>query len=188
MAAIAHAHCFPGVPLRTSRLLATLAVPVRLAGLLGGCSFEIGGADAVSKTELEKQVAGLYTADNPDDEITATCEGELAAEVDATTDCEVLVGEETANVHVTVSKVDGSDVEFELAPYVPAERVAETIKANLASQNYQVETVECEDELAGELEATTTCQALPADGDGTIQVTVTQVDGLLVNFNYEVVA
>ena len=162
---------------------ATVAV---FAGLvLTGCSFSMGGASAVSQEDLEKQVAGLYEAE---DDITAECEGELPAEVDATTDCHLSVGDAEADVHVTVSKVDGDDVEFTSAPYVPADKVAETIKSSLGSQGYQVETVECEDELAGKLEATTTCTAQPAEGDGTIEVTVTQAQGLMINFDYEVVS
>lgn len=172
--------------MRTS--LAHLLAAVACTAGLAGCSFSIGGPDAVTQSELEKQVADLYTADDPEAEITADCEGELDAEVDATQDCHVNVGEESADVHVTVTKIDGQDVEFEAAPYVPAERVAETIKASLGDQGYQVDSVECEDELAGELGATTTCAAKPAEGDGSIEVKVTQVDGLMVNFNYEVVS
>ena len=172
--------------MRTS--LAHLLAAVACTAGLAGCSFSIGGPDAVTQPELEKQVADLYTADDPEAEITADCEGELDAEVDATQDCHVNVGEESADVHVTVTKIDGQDVEFEAAPYVPAERVADTIKGSLADQGFQVDSVECEDELAGELGATTTCAAKPAEGDGTIEVKVTQVDGLMVNFNYEVVS
>lgn len=168
--------------------LAHLLTAAVCAAALTGCSFSVGGPDAVPQSELEKQVADLYTADDPEAEITADCEGELAAEVDATQDCHVNVGEESADVHVTVTEVDGQDVEFEAAPFVPAERVAGTIKANLGDQGFQVDSVECEDELAGELGATTTCAAKPAQGDGTIEVKVTQVDGLMVNFNYEVVS
>jgi len=172
--------------MRTS--LAHVLAAVACTTALAGCSFSIGGPDAVTQSELEKQVADLYTADDPEAEITADCEGELAAEVDATQDCHVNVGEESADVHVTVTKVEGEDVEFEAAPFVPAERVADTIKASLGDQGFQVDSVECEDELAGELGATTTCAAQPAEGDGTIEVKVTQVDGLMVNFNYEVVS
>lgn len=156
--------------------------------VLTGCSFSVGGADAVTQADLEEQISGLYTADDPEAEITADCAGELAAEVDAQQDCHVNVGEEEADVHVVVTKVNDGDVDFETTPYVPAERVAETIKSSLADQEYEVDTVECEAELLGQLDETTTCTAQPADGEGTIEVSVTQVDGLMVNFNYEVVS
>lgn len=150
-----------------------------------GCSTT---ADSVTQSELEKQVASLYTADDPEADITADCEGALDAKVDATQDCHLDVGEESADVHVVVTEVGEEDVNFEATPYVPAERVAETIKSSLADQGYEVESIECEDELVGELDSTTTCTATPAEGAGTIEAKVTSVDGLMVNFNYEVVA
>lgn len=159
-----------------------------LALVASGCSFSFGGPEAVTQAELEKQVAGIYTADDPDAEIAAECEGTLEPEVDATQDCHLTVGEEEADVHVVVTEVGDDAVDFEARPFVPAERVGETISASLADQGYEIESVECDDELAGELEATTTCTALPAEGDGAIEVKVTSVDGLMVNFNYEVVS
>lgn len=155
---------------------------------VAGCSFSVGGPDTVTEAELEKKLAGLYEPDNPDVEIEADCAGTLEAEVDATQDCHLTVGEEEADVHVVVTKVGDEDVDFEATPYVPADRVAETIKASLGDQGYQVDSVECDDELVGELDATTTCTASPADGEGAIEVKVTSVDGLMVNFNYEVVS
>lgn len=156
--------------------------------VLAGCSFSIGGADAVTTSELEEQIASLYTPDDPDAEITAECEGELAAEVDATQDCHLVVGEEEADVRVVVTEVGDETVDFEASPFVPADLVAETIKGSLVSQGFEVETVECEDELPGEVDATATCTATPSDGAGTIEVVVTSVEGLLVNFDYEVVS
>ena len=84
-----------------------------------------------------------------------------------------------------VTKVDGSDVEFETQTFVPAERLADTLKTQLADQGFEVETVECDGELVGEVDATTECTAAPAEGDGVLEVTVTEVDGLMINFNYE---
>ena len=158
------------------------------AVLVASCSFSLGGADAVTTSELEKQIASLYTADDPEAEITAECDGELKAEVDATQECHLEVGEESADVRVVVTKIEDDVVDFESTPFVPADRVAETIKNSLSSQGYEVETVECADELPGELDATATCTATPADGSGTIEATVTSVEGLMVNFDFEVVS
>ncbi len=166
------------------QFLAALSV----AALLSGCSFAFGGADAVTKAELEEQMATLYTPDDSEAEITAECGGELAAEVDATQECHLVVGEQEADVRVVVTKVGDDVVDFTATPFVPADRVALTIKDSLSAQGFEVETVECEDELPGELDATTTCTATPAEGGGAIEVTVTSVEGLMVNFNYEVVS
>lgn len=169
------------------RLVPAFSVAVSVL-VLSGCSFSFGGPDAVTQAELEKQIAALYTPDNPGETIEAECAGTLAAEVDATQDCHLTVGEEEADVHVVVTKVGDEEVDFEATPFVPAERVAETIKSSLADQGYQVDTVECDGELLGQLDETTTCTAAPADGEGTIEVKVTSVEGLMVNFNYEVVS
>jgi hypothetical protein len=165
-----------------------IALAAVLALLLTGCSFSFGGPEAVEQAELEKKVAGLYEADDPDTELTADCEGDLAAEVDATQDCHISGGDQSADVRVVVTDVGDEQVDFEATPFVPADRVAETIKASLADQGITVETVDCADELLGEVDATTTCTAAPAEGEGTIEVVVTSVEGLMVNFNYEVVA
>ncbi len=162
----------------------TLLALVVCAAAVTGCSTT---ASTVEQAELEKQVAAIYEADDPSDEISATCDGELDAEVDATQDCNVTVGEENADVHVVVTKVDGSDVEFETQTFVPAERLADTLKTQLADQGFEVETVECDGELVGEVDATTECTAAPAEGEGILEVTVTEVDGLMINFNYELV-
>lgn len=156
--------------------------------VLAGCSFSLGGADAVTTSELEKQIASLYTPDDADAEIAAECEGELAAEVDATQECHLTVGEEEADVRVVVTAVEDDVVDFKATPFVPAVRVAETIKDNLASQGFEVESVECEDELPGEVDATSTCTARPSEGAGTIEAVVTSVEGLMVNFEFKVVS
>ncbi len=168
-------------PDRTTPMRTLLAIVV-CATAVTGCSMT---ATTVEQGELEKQVASIYEPDDPADKISATCDGELDAEVDATQDCNVTVGEENADVHVVVTKVDGSDVEFETQTFVPAERLADTLKTQLADQGFEVETVECDGELVGEVDATVECTAAPAKGDGVLEVTVTEVDGLMINFNYK---
>lgn len=165
----------------------TLVAALACTAALTGCSFSTG-PDAIDQAELEKKVAGLYTADDPEADITAECGGDLAAEVDATQECHLVVGEESADVRVVVTEVGEEQLDFEAMPYVPAERVAETVKESLEGQGFQPETVTCDGELKGQLDATTTCTVAPAEGEGKIEVSVTQVDGLMVNFNYEVVA
>ena len=154
---------------------------------LTGCNLSFGST-TVSTTELNKQVAGMYTPDDPNATVKADCAGPLKGEVGAKQDCHMTVGEETADVHVAVTKVDGSDVNFSATPYVPADRLAEAIKSSLAGQKINVDSVECSGELLGKMGESTTCTAQPAQGDGKLEVDVTKVDGLLVNFNYKVVS
>lgn len=159
---------------------------------LASCSSTSDSDDAadagLDQAALEERVAGMYTPDDPDAEITADCEGGLDAEAGATQDCHLEVGEESADVRAAYTEEGDEDVNVEATPFVPADRVAETIKSSLADQGYKVDTVECEDELMGELDATVSCTATPAEGEGTVEVKVTSVDGLMVNFNYEVIS
>ena len=165
---------------------AVLATLLLAAPVLAGCNAEVStGSNSVSKASLEKQLASTFTPDDPEAKVSADCAGALAAKTDATQDCHMTVGDQEADVRVSVTKVADGDVNFKTTPFVPADTVAETLKQGLLDQGYTVDTVECEDELLGVLDETTTCTASPADGDGTLNVTVTSVDGLLVNFNYK---
>ena len=166
-------------------MLAALAFS---AFALAGCSADVSVDKTVSQSELEKKVAGMYTPDDPDATVDASCDGELKADVGETQDCHLEVGQESADVRVEVTSVEGSDTKFDATPFVPADRVADTIKKSLADQGYQVDSVECEGELMGELDETVACTASPATGEGKIEAQVTEVRGLMVNFNYKVVS
>lgn len=153
-----------------------------------GCSGSVTtGPKAVSQSDLEKQVSGMYTPNDPQATVGATCDGDLTAKVDATQDCHLTVGKQSADVRVTVTSVDGDNTKFDAVPFVPGAKVADTIKSSLTSQGYNVDTVDCPGELMGKVGQTATCTAAPAKGGGKIEATVTKVDGLLVNFNYKAV-
>jgi len=155
---------------------------------LTGCSGSVTtGPKAVSRSDLEKQVSGMYTPKDPRATVDASCSGDLTAKVHATQDCHLTVGSQSADVRVTVTSVDGSDTKFDAVPFVPGSKVADTIKSSLTKQGYNVDTVDCQGELMGKVGETATCTAAPAKGDGTIRATVTKVDGLLVDFGYKVV-
>jgi len=167
---------------------AALAALAALVLALTGCSGSGStGPQSVSQSDLEKQVSGMFTPSDPSASVDASCAGDLTAKVDATQDCHLVVGKETADVRVTVTSVSGSDTRFDATPFVPADRVAETIKGSLAQQGYRLDSVDCQGELMGKVGETATCTASPAKGSGKIRATVTSVDGLLVNFDYKVV-
>ncbi len=157
---------------------------------LSGCNAEVTtGPSSVSKGDLEKRVEGLVP-DETTGPVDATCEGDLTAKVDATQDCHLEAGDENADVRVTVTSVDGSTTKFDAVPFIPTDRMADSIEKSLTDQGYQVASVDCEDELIGKLDEKATCTATNPDGgdDATLEVKVTEVHGLMVNFNYEVVS
>lgn len=89
------------------RTLAPVAVLVATL-LLAGC-----GASAVPQDDVEAQVFDGLTetvGEEPDD---VTCPGDLPAEVDAEMVCELTAQGDSIDVTVTVTSVDGSDVEFD---------------------------------------------------------------------------
>jgi hypothetical protein len=164
-----------------------LAVLTFSVVVLACCSAGVASSRSVSQSDLEEQVVETITPDDAKATVDATCADDLDRKVDATQDCHVEIGDETADVRVNVTGVDGNEVEFDLTPYVPTDRVAETIQDALGDEGFQVDSVECEDELLGVVGEVVTCSARPAEGDGTTEATVTSVHGLKVNFDYEVV-
>jgi len=148
---------------------------------LSACSGEV----TLAQSELEDQLTKQITPDNPDDEVTVECEGDLAGEVDATVDCPATIGEEPVTVRVLVTAVDGTDVEYELTPVVEADDVAVTIEEALAGQDYPVESVVCEGELIGENDETQLCSVTDTKGkEVEVEATVTSVDGFLIGFDF----
>ncbi len=177
-----------------------LALVAALATLvLTGCSVSAGTdsdepeptteptTEQMALADLEDLVAGSVTPDDKGAEVSAGCAGGLDIEVGAAQDCHLLVGEETADVHFVVTEVqDGEVTDADITPYLPGDRVAETIKASLEKQGATVDAVECEGELAGEKGATMSCTATAGRDTGEIAVEVTEVDGLFINFHFEV--
>ncbi|MFC5177558.1 DUF4333 domain-containing protein [Nocardioides taihuensis] len=139
---------------------------------------------AVSQSELEQEVAGRYTPGASGEGVTASCDGDLESEVDATQDCAVQVGADVARVHVVVDRVDGTDVRFTSTPYLSAADVAEAIRKSLGS-GFQVDTIECAGELQGVEGSRTTCTYTPPASGREVEAEVTEVDGLMINFDFQ---
>ena len=66
-----------------------------------------------------------------------------------------------------------------------AERVAGMVTPD--DPDARVDAVECDEDLPGEEDATVSCTARPAQGEGVVTAHVTDVDGLMVHFDHEVV-
>ena len=97
-------------PFRPLAVVATVAAAVLF---LGGC------AGTVSEADLEEGVAGnLFTGFGSYPAV--SCDGDLPAEVDATTTCSAFYTDtlERVAVVVTVTEVNGSSVEYRIEPTV----------------------------------------------------------------------
>lgn len=100
-------------------LVRTLLISGALAGLIadvGACSCTIGssGPRTLSKSRVADQITDKMTdaAGNKPDSV--SCPRDLQAEVGAQVDREMKVKDKTYNVNVTVTSVEGDDVNFDI--------------------------------------------------------------------------
>jgi hypothetical protein len=81
---------------------------------VAGCSFSVGTGDAVDMRDLAKEISAQYKNQVGRAPDSVECPNDLQGEVGATTRCTLTVEGETYGVDVNVTKVDGSDVRFDL--------------------------------------------------------------------------
>lgn len=90
------------------RSRSSLAVLFSIVGA-AGC----GGADTISRAEVERQTREGLTRSVGQQAPPAVCPGELKAEVGATTRCTMdFEDDKRLGITVKVTEVDGSDVKF----------------------------------------------------------------------------
>jgi hypothetical protein len=85
-------------------------VTVAALTLLTGC-----GAGAVTQSDVEDKIASQLTEQVGQAPDSVVCPGDLAAEVGKTMECTMTVGADELPVTVNVTKVDGSDVNFDIS-------------------------------------------------------------------------
>lgn len=173
---------------RTSRpTLAVLAVTATLA--LVGCSGEVsvGSDPVVEQASLEEQVAEGFTGDGAET-VAVACEGDLAAEEGATQDCLATFGGEDIGVRLTVDAVNDEDVDYSPVFFVTVDELEATVEETYVGQGVSVDSVTCDGELLGEVDATATCEVTSAvDGDATIEAVTTSADGPDIAYDLNVV-
>jgi len=153
-----------------------------------GSSEAEASVESMEVAELEEFVADNVTPDDADAKVTADCAGGIDVEVDTSQDCHLVVGEETADIHYVVTEVeDGEVTDADFTPYVPGDRLAEVVKQQFAGQGTVLDEVQCDEDLTGEAKATTTCDATAGTQEARIEIEVTEVDGLFINFHMQVV-
>ncbi|MGY4712160.1 DUF4333 domain-containing protein [Mycolicibacterium sp. CBM1] len=171
-------------------VLSRLGVGLALAGLIGaaatGCSVSVNGGDApaVSKTDLEKDISARLVQKTGHRPQTVTCKSDLPGQVGKTTRCEVMLSSTNSfEPVVTVTKVEGSTVSYDMTPAVNKEQLEKSV-ANLVSQasGATVDSVSCAGGLDGEQGAETHCEVTAGGVTLNRTVEVTKVDGLMMNF------
>jgi len=119
-------------------IVRTLLVSGAAVGLMasaGACSCSVGtSSPAVGKSDVASQITSKMTdaAGNKPDSV--TCPSDLPAKVGAQLNCEMKVKNQTFNVNVTVTSVNGNDVKFDMVETVDKNQVASVISAKLTQQ------------------------------------------------------
>jgi hypothetical protein len=168
----------------TRCLLATFA-----SGLvaMAGCAPNTPPPEnTVGKEDVANEIGAKvneHAGHKPD---SVTCPGDLRAKVGAVLECQMTDNGQTYGVDVTVTSVDGDNVNFDIVETVNKDDVANQISDQLAEQFGRRPTVTCPDSLKGDVGATLRCQLQDQGSTYGVTVTVTSVEGGSVKFNFKV--
>lgn len=91
-----------------TKTLKAALVAAALATALSSCTA------TVAQSDVEKQITSKLALNDGSHPDSASCPGDLDAKVGATMTCTATAGSDTADIKVTVTKVDGSDVNFDI--------------------------------------------------------------------------
>jgi Domain of unknown function (DUF4333) len=166
-------------------VLAVGAAALTTCAALSGCSFSVGGGTpTVAKADLQGAISDrLQKAGQKPESV--NCSADLEGVVGKTTRCEVVLSDTNAfEPIVTVTKVDGSTVSYEMAPALSQTQLEKSV-SDIVAKNIAkpVDSVTCESGLEGKEGNTATCHVVAGGETSSDTVTVTKVDGLLMNFN-----
>lgn len=164
--------------------LATGAAVVMMFGL-AGCSASVSQADveASVKAEVDKEIPGSGPV---------TCPTDLAAEVGKSLRCEFEVEGQPVDVVATVTSVDGSDVAYDIL--TEARPVAKALLDQKIVEQLQpqatvtIESADCSGDLPPTVGGTVTCAVTGGGETVDFTVSVTAVDGGLINYSIDPVA
>ncbi|WP_300016922.1 DUF4333 domain-containing protein [Pseudonocardia sp.] len=152
---------------------------------LAGCSSTVDQADV--ETSIKSAVDQSIPGAGP-----VTCPDDLAAEVGASLRCEFVVEGQPVDAVATITSIEGDtanyDITTEARPVAQAlleQKVAEQIGGQVG---VVVESAACAGDLPPEVDGSVVC-TLTAEGESAdFTVTVTAVDGGLINYSIEPVA
>lgn len=176
---------------KTTRKLAATALVA--AGLLSfgmsGCSgksdTKSAGSSAASSAsatprmtaaDLQKSLAARISASTPPQSV--TCPNDLAGVVGKTDACVVVVNDSTAvQANVTVTKVNGANIDYEFTPAMTQAQLEKAFSANVQAD------VACDGGLDGKVGSSTTCHVTKNGTTDDATVTVSKVQGLYMSLS-----
>ena len=168
--------------MRTNSVIAGVAVA---AGVLSGCTFSAStgtGPPVVSKADLQQDITDRLTkAGQPPRSV--SCADDLVGEVSRSTRCEVVLSDVNAiEPIVTTTGVDGTTVSYEMTPALTREQLQQQVALQLAQNDLPADSVSCDTGLDGTIGDQARCTVRGGGQTTQTVVTVTGVDGLLMNF------
>jgi Domain of unknown function (DUF4333) len=153
---------------------------------LAGCSFSAGvnSTPSVSKDALQKDIAERLTKAGEQPE-SVSCKEDLVGKVGTTTRCEVVMGPSNSfEPVVTVTGLDGSTINYEMTPALSKDQLQEAVSRLVSdAEGVQVGPVSCESGLEGKVGAAAYCDVDAGEVQLRRMVEVTNVEGLMMNFD-----
>jgi Domain of unknown function (DUF4333) len=167
-------------------LTTALGVLVSAGALVSGCSVPTGtdGKPTVSKGALQTDIADLLAKAGEQPE-SVTCKEDLVGEVGKTARCEVVMSPTNSfEPVVTVTRVDGNTVDYEMRPAVSREQLEKAVSRLVtAAAGVPVDSVSCESGLQGNVGAAAYCDVDAGGVKLRRTVEVSNVEGLMINFD-----
>jgi Domain of unknown function (DUF4333) len=167
-----------------ARIFVICCAVAAVTGGVAGCS---SGPKTVGKSDVEGQISAKMTdaAGNKPDSV--SCPNDLTATVGSTLDCSMKVKGAPYGVNVTVTSIEGDQAKFDMVETVDKAQVASELSDQLTQQvGHKPDSVTCPDNLKGTQGATLRCQLTDGGQKYGVTVTVANIDGGDVNFNFKV--
>lgn len=167
---------------RFPRTLGVVCSAGVLVASLAGCTNTVSKDDVAAsiKEQLGKQ---NVQAD------AVTCPTDLVAEVGQSVRCRFEVGGQPVDAIAKVSSVDGGTAKFDItteARPIAQDLLATKVSEQVAQQaGLKVESSTCAGDLAPTVGATQTCTVMSAGQPVKLTITVSKVDGGLINYSIE---
>jgi hypothetical protein len=151
----------------------------------------VSEAPLVGKAEVAEAIDEQLTAQGIPSDGPTTCPGSLIGENGRTLRCEFSAGGQPVDAVATVTSVAGDQANFDIstearpiAKQLLNQKVAEQVATELQTS---VDGADCEGDLAAEVGESVICTVSGGGESIDLQVSVTSVDGGLINYQLELV-
>ena len=133
-------------------------------------------ATSISATDLQSGLSSRISTATPPKSV--TCSAGLPGQVGAAASCEVVINDANAvQANVTVTKVNGANIDYDFTPSMTKEQLEKAFSANVSAQ------VTCDGGLDGKIGSSTTCHVTKNGTTDDATVSVSKVQGLFMTLS-----